>query len=670
MTDSGLLDPNRPYKLIQDAVAIQSDEWKARLKLLSDFFNVNQETNLDEFFDKMTNYIKNDPDERWTSIYFHGIFLNNIEIRPKYAELYLNILERLYKLFPQTDYLTCYTSERHYIRQLLYRRGFFGEELVKNFDNIPTYEELISIYQPESIQVYLRDDDIQHFQEYVLQSSGFDFNMQLPTASNSPIRKIHSDSVSLAQFAAFYGSLKCFKYILLNDVTLDDDICKFAVAGGNIEIIHILEQKECQFKYPCFYTSIQYHRNDIADWLLLHYNCEEVSLIDCLNIFNEEAFVFFLENCKDVNAQDYLAFSCYTGNYYVINALLKHGANIHQGKNPAIINACYKGYLVIVKLLLENGANINQMGDLNTPLSTACERSRRDVVKFLVEKGADVNLLEKHKRSPLSISCSQGDVESVRVLLDHGALIDNGAEYPLINASTNGSLEIVKMLVEKGADVNKLDSNGNTPLSITCSNNNIAIINYLIDHNADVNQGNALYNACENGNLEVAKLLIEKGANVNKGPNTPLCGACEKGYYDIVKLLIDNGANVNRGNDHNNPLLIACSKNYIKIAKLLIENGADVNKQVDNGFDGFVSPLSVACTDNLIDIAKLLIDKGANFKRSIKLGFDQQDTPLTIALDNKAIDVAEYLVSKGATEIDIYAKLDHLRELLLQSKMI
>ncbi|OUM66909.1 hypothetical protein PIROE2DRAFT_29779, partial [Piromyces sp. E2] len=91
--------------------------------------------------------------------------------------------------------------------------------------------------------------------------------------------------------------------------------------------------------------------------------------------------------------------------------------------------------------------------------------------------------------------------------------------------------------------------------------------------------------ACKNRNENIVKLLIENGVDlskVNKDGDTPLIWACrmkrENRNDDIAKFLIENGADLNKANkDGNTPLIIACESEHIYrhiVINLLIKNGA------------------------------------------------------------------------------------------------
>jgi len=112
-------------------------------------------------------------------------------------------------------------------------------------------------------------------------------------------------------------------------------------------------------------------------------------------------------------------------------------------------------------------------------------------------------------------------------------------DQSLIEASENGHLEIVKYLLENGADVNQqveIEGSG---------------YEYEDEEESIAYSYTALMDASENGHLEVVKYLIQNGADVNtkdfKGC-TALAQASDKGHIEIVKLLIKNGADVNAKN--------------------------------------------------------------------------------------------------------------------------
>ena len=98
----------------------------------------------------------------------------------------------------------------------------------------------------------------------------------------------------------------------------------------------------------------------------------------------------------------------------------------------------------------------------------------------------------------------------------------------------------------------------------------------------------ALIEETRKGHTETVKLLLDKGADVNmKTDNgeTALIEASENGHIEVVKLLLDKGADVNaKDNYGNTSLILASSYGYHEVVSILLENGADVNAITNSGY--------------------------------------------------------------------------------------
>ena len=135
---------------------------------------------------------------------------------------------------------------------------------------------------------------------------------------------------------------------------------------------------------------------------------------------------------------------------------------------------------------------------------------------------------------------------------------DDYGRTPLHWAAYEKNLEIIQLLIEKGADVNAIDNDGNTPLQ----------------------------SAVNSGNLEIAKLLLKHGAEVNaidiRG-RTPLHRAIIKGHLATAQLLIANGADVTAKDKYGyTPFDRAVQSGNLELAKLLeIVNHLDNNDSID-----------------------------------------------------------------------------------------
>ena len=162
-------------------------------------------------------------------------------------------------------------------------------------------------------------------------------------------------------------------------------------------------------------------------------------------------------------------------------------------------------------------------------------------------------------------------------------------------------------------------------------------------------------------NIELIKLLVQRGADINKGEKTPLYYLCYQRDINIeaIKLLIELGADVNIGENRSDsirtPLACLCKRDDVNLeaVKLLIENGADVNKS-DVSFWEFITPLAFLCIEENVNIGaiKLLIDNGADPNEGRKSENNESDmcTPLGFLCKQRDInfEAIKALIQLGA----------------------
>lgn len=120
-----------------------------------------------------------------------------------------------------------------------------------------------------------------------------------------------------------------------------------------------------------------------------------------------------------------------------------------QDVNEALLVAARKSDVAAVKELLAKGADVNAKTQYGaTPLSYACDRGNLEIVKLLLEHGANVNVKDTfYKATPLTWASSKGHGEIVRALLVKGA---EGKEDALMNGVSSGYVEVVKAVLDVG----------------------------------------------------------------------------------------------------------------------------------------------------------------------------------------------------------------------------
>ncbi|KAF7966839.1 hypothetical protein HWV62_36913 [Athelia sp. TMB] len=184
--------------------------------------------------------------------------------------------------------------------------------------------------------------------------------------------------------------------------------------------------------------------------------------------------------------------------------------------------------------------------------------------------------------SPLYYACFAGSVQAVRHLLSNSADVDRvgceASSRPLLIASEEGHLEIARLLLHRGVNVNVEGGSYGTALQAACARGHLELAKLLLDNGADINivggrYGTALQAACAGGYLEFAQLLLVKGSDVNAVGGffgTALQAACARGRLELTKLLLDNGADLNVvGGEYRTALQAAYTRNYCEIIKLL-----------------------------------------------------------------------------------------------------
>ena len=161
-------------------------------------------------------------------------------------------------------------------------------------------------------------------------------------------------------------------------------------------------------------------------------------------------------------------------------------------------------------------------------LHIACENGHLDIVRQLIDFGADVNQISDEKGTPLCVACMEGHADIAQFLISKGALVHDPA---LGNSS---------------------------PISLACKSGKSEVMEFLLSEEPLLIRTHGqvlLYEACRLGHSQVVRLLIKKGVDVDppqtlsdsqgsRAPGSPLQGACIGRQTAIVNYLIENGANV------------------------------------------------------------------------------------------------------------------------------
>ena len=237
--------------------------------------------------------------------------------------------------------------------------------------------------------------------------------------------------------------------------------------------------------------------------------------------------------------------------------------------------------------------------------------------------------------SRLHYAASGGNEKVVRLLLNKGADIEALTEFDktlLHSAASGGNEKVVRLLLKKGADIHARDKNQWTPLHLAARSGNEQIVRLLLEKGADIhardkNQWTPLHRAASSGNEQIVRLLLEKGADIEArdgSQRTPLHWTAYQGHEKLVQLLLEKGADIEARNIYQNtPLHGAASSGNEQMVRLLLEKGADIHAR-----DIYQNtPLHDAARWGREKTVRLLLEKGADIHTRDKTG----ETALDVA---------------------------------------
>ena len=403
----------------------------------------------------------------------------------------------------------------------------------------------------------------------------------------------HINGMTTLMYAAENGNLEIIEYIknYYDDIDLNYHnhingmtAIMYAAKRGHLKVVKFFVENDAHIEYEWKHDKLKRCKNNWS------------ALMIAVRYKHIDMMKYLVENNAELNIKCNLDETAYD--------------------MTPLIYAADNGLFEIVKYLVEKGALLDIKSKSNsdeTALFKAVKSHHYDIAKFLIENGADVNVNNFYKTNMLLL---------VNEKRDSGFNGYNGNDYKPYIKARNKIFQIIKLLVENGADINASDRYGDTVLIYAIQDLHFDIIKYLIQNGADIH-------------------------HVNKKGKTPLMVAVDNSPFEfpnvkysndklmVIKLLIEHGADINASNPYNGETLIEqVDIRYVDIIKYLIENGANTQ---------YIGPiLNSLVKDGNLEMVKYLVEhEGDKF----------QVTALNVAVKYGNLEMVKYIVENNIKHI-------------------
>lgn len=278
---------------------------------------------------------------------------------------------------------------------------------------------------------FIKNDDLEGMLEHISNYNNFNYNahFNFKTTDEKLVLKLN-----LLDYAAFHGSINCFKHFILQSCYLkSENIAKYAFFGGNIEIIRILEQMNVDLTMDINVLNACFH-NDVLTWIV------DTRQLD-LNRVHYSENVHFFKIMEQNNTP--LRISFLATQSIIISKYLLYCFNSKKVNGIAFYNACYTGNIGLVKYLYQNyNIRIEKRRSGLNAFHVALRENRLEVVKYLLTIPG-INY-EHEKIKSLSVAMDIRDIQMIKSLVNEskGIEFDKNAWKESIDSDEPEILEI------------------------------------------------------------------------------------------------------------------------------------------------------------------------------------------------------------------------------------
>lgn len=317
------------------------------------------------------------------------------------------------------------------------------------------------------------------------------------------------------------------------------------------------------------------------------------------------------------------------------------------------------------------------------PLISAARLNREPVLRMLLQAGADPFLGDEHGDTALHVAAGvdhrddqHDSIAIAQALLETKIGVDirgHDGATALMLASRSGQSELVKFLLENGADLFSRDTAGWSPLTYAADRGHVDIVKRLIYAGADPQSDLCFFRAASSGHVSVLQILTEAGVDVNMAAangTTALMFAASCGHLHAAKMLIGAGAGVNaRRKDGTSPLMLCATRGHKELTRLLLTNGADVTVTNERGETALIAVMRTEIKQErtgkvlkgIQDVLPMLLEAGVDANASANNG----DTALSLVTDRyyPGPKKVELLLKSGMNQRNTLGRWDNIAAL-------
>jgi len=307
---------------------------------------------------------------------------------------------------------------------------------------------------------------------------------------------------------------------------------------------------------------------------------------------------------------------------------------------------------------MEDPDEFSYIGLEKFPLHLAIKNGKLDIVSPLIESGIGLNFVDEFGYTPLHYAVVNEDLNAIRLLLEKkdNLIIDaktQKGETALYLAVQKGNLDIVKLLVDAGANIKEKDGNGFSPLKLAENLEYQEITEFLMKKHKKLLQKN--FSWFDGFTLPVEILLkiikftlydgfdlkaIIKLAHINTKFRDSIMYLLSRKFPEIYQQILHFLCGDLKENEIYELFFQVAKHGYHKIIQWFLDKGVNVNAISRTGY----TPLHLSASNGQLEIVKLLLDRCANIEAKNK----DDDTPLHFASKNGHLEVVKLLLDRDA----------------------